>query len=210
MRLARRLVALLALSAGAYALAVRPHLLRWGASDEEVRHPYPGAELISGGQRGATMAVTIDAPPSRVWPWLAQMGCDRAGWYSWDLLDNGGVPSAERIHPEWQDLAVGDRLASAPSGSAWFEVVALDPKRFLGLRAPINLRGGRPFDTAGPRPRFYIDALWGFQLKELPAERTRLVVSGYASARPRLLQVIADCSSGSPRTGSCRRASLPT
>jgi proline iminopeptidase len=89
-------------------------------------------------------------------------------------------------------LEVGNRLASTPSGSAWFEVAALEPERFLGLRAPINLRSRRPFDTTGPRPRFYVDALWGFQLKELPGGRTRLVVSGYASARPRLLQVIAD------------------
>jgi hypothetical protein len=157
-----------------------------------VRQPYPGADVIPGGQRGATMAVTIDVPPSRVWPWLVQMGCDRAGWYSWDRLDNGGVPSAERIHPEWQGLALGDRLASTPRGSAWFEVAALDPERFLGLRAAIDLCGGRSFDTAGPRPRFYIDALWGFQVTESPEGRTRLVVSGYASARPRFLQMIAD------------------
>ena len=187
-----RLIALLAFSAGVYGFAVRPRMLRWGASDEEVCQPYPGAELIPGGRRGATMSVTIDAPPSRVWEWLVQMGCDRAGWYSWDWLDNGGIPSAEHIHAEWQELALGDRLASTPSGIAWFEVAALDQERFIGLRAPINLRDGRPFDTAGPRPRFYIDALWGFQLKELPEERTRLVVSGYASARPRLLQGIAD------------------
>jgi proline iminopeptidase len=192
MTFARRLAALLGLSAGAYALGVRPRMLRWGASDEEVRQPYPGAELIPGGRRGATMAVTIDAPPSRVWPWLVQMGCDRAGWYSWDRLDNGGVPSAERIHPEWQNLAVGDRLASTPSGRAWFEVAALELERFLGLRASINLRGVRPFDTAAPRPRAYVDSLWGFQLKELPEGRTRLVVSGYTVARPRLLQRIAD------------------
>jgi proline iminopeptidase len=138
------------------------------------------------------MAVTIEAPPARVWPWLVQMGCDRAGWYSWDRLDNGGVPSAEQIHAQWQNLAVGDRLSSTPSGSAWFEVAALEPQRFLGLRAAIDLRAGRPFDTAGARPRFYIDALWAFQLKELPGGRTRLVVSGYASARPRFLQDIAD------------------
>jgi hypothetical protein len=189
---ARKLLGLLALSAGVYTLAVRPRMLRWGASDEEVQGPYPGTDLIPGGQRGATMAVTIDAPPSQVWPWLMQMGCDRGGWYSWDRLDNAGVPSAERIHPEWQALAVGDHLASTPSGRAWFEVAALDPERFLGLQAPINLRDGRPFDPAGPRPRFYFDGLWGFQLTELPEGRTRLVVSGYASARPRLLQLIAD------------------
>jgi hypothetical protein len=187
-----RLVGLLALSAGVYALAVRPRMLRWGASNDEVQGPYPGAELIPGGRRGATLAATIDAPPSRVWPWLVQMGCDRAGWYSWDCLDNAGVPSAERIHPEWQNLVAGSRLASTPNGRAWFEVAALDPERFLGLRATINLRDGRPFDPAGPRPRFYFDGLWGFQLTGLPGGRTRLVVSGYASARPRLLQGIAD------------------
>jgi proline iminopeptidase len=188
----RKLVGLLTVSAGVYAFGVRPRLLRWGASDEELRQPFPGASLIPGGRRGATMAVTIEAPPSRVWPWLVQMGCDRAGWYSWDRLDNGGVASAEQVHPEWQRLAVGDRLASTPSGRAWFEVAALEPERFLGLRAAINLRDGHPFDTTGPRPRFYMNALWGFQLKEMPQGHTRLVVSGYAAARPWLVQTISD------------------
>jgi proline iminopeptidase len=192
MTLARRFAALLALAAGVYALGLRPRMLRSGASDEEVRQAFPGADLIAGGRRSATMAVTIEAPPSRVWPWLVQMGCDRAGWYSWDRLDNGGVPSAEHIHPEWQGLAVGDRLASTPGGRAWFEVAALDPGRFLGLRASIDLRSARSFDPAGPRPRFYLDTLWGFQLTPEPGERTRLVVSGYVSGRPRLLQAAAD------------------
>jgi hypothetical protein len=138
------------------------------------------------------MAATIDVPPSRVWPWLVQMGCDRAGWYSWDRLDNGGVPSAERIHPEWQQISVGDRLSSVPSGATWFEVAAVEPERFLALRAPIDLHGGRPFDTARPRPRFYSDALWCFLLEELEGGRTRLVVSGYAAGRPWPLQAVAD------------------
>jgi hypothetical protein len=189
---ARRLVALLGLLSAIYALAARPRLLRWGAADEELRAPYPGADLIPGAERdAATMAVTVAAPPSAVWPWLVQMGCDRAGWYSWDRLDNGGTPSAEHIHPEWQEIVVGDRLASTPSGSAWFEVAALEPERFLALRAPLDLRG-RPFDTAAARPRFFTDSLWCFLLDELPGERTRLVVSGYAAARPRLVKAIGD------------------
>jgi hypothetical protein len=60
------------------------------------------------------MAATIEVPPSQVWPWLIQMGCDRAGWYSWDRLDNAGVSSADLIHPEWQQIAVGDHLLSRP------------------------------------------------------------------------------------------------
>ena len=184
---------LIAAGAGvaAYLAAVRPRLIRSGATDEEVREPYPGDDLVPGGKRGATMAVTIDAPPSAVWPWLVQMGCDRGGWYSWDRLDNGGRPSAERIHPEWQDVAVGDRMRSTPSGSAWFEVAALDRDRFLALRAPLDLRG-RPFDTSGVRPHLYSDSVWSFQLKELPGERTRLVVSGYAAQRPKPLLRMAD------------------
>ena len=188
----RRLLTFLGISVGIYAIVVRPRLLSWGATDEEVHESFPGEDLIPNGQRGGTMAVTINAPPSSVWPWLVQMGCDRAGWYSWDQLDNGGVPSAEHIHPDWQDLAVGDHLLSTPSGNVWFEVASIEPEQFLALRASINLRTGRPFDTALGRPDFYLDGVWSFQLKPLPGERTRLVVSGYASARPKLLQKIAD------------------
>jgi hypothetical protein len=155
------------------------------------------------------MAVTIDAPPSGVWPWLVQMGCDRAGWYSWDRLDNGGTPSAARIHPEWQRVAVGHRWAAAQSGSAWFEVAVLEPEHFLALRAPLDLRG-RPFDPAGPRPRFYSDSTWCFLLRELPGGRTRLVVSGYAAARPKLPLTVGNFCSGSPPIGSCRLASSQT
>ena len=191
MAFARRLSTLLGLSLFAYGCAVRPRLLRWGATDEELRAPYPGAELIPGSTRGGTMAVTIDAPPSRVWPWLVQMGSDRAGWYSWDRLDNGGIASAARLHPEWHAISVGDHRASSPSGSTWFEVAALEPERFLALRAPLDLRG-RPFDPSGPRPRFFSDSLWSFLLTELPGDRTRLVVSGYACSNPRLLTAVGD------------------
>lgn len=174
---------------GAYAIGVRPRMLRWGATDDEVRRPYPGADLIPGGERGATMATTIDASPAEVWRWLVQMGCDRAGWYSWDRLDNAGVASTDRIHPEWQEIGVGEHMSSSPSGKTWFQVAAIEPERFLALRASYDLRG-RPFDPAGARPRDYSDAVWCFLLEEAAGDRTRLVVSGYADARPRLLQAV--------------------
>lgn len=188
----RKLAIAVGLSVLAYALVIRPLLLRWGATDDEVRSPYPGAELIPDGVRGGTMAVTIDAPPADVWPWLVQMGYRRAGWYSWDWLDNFGRRSADRLHPEWQRIAVGDLLvgpgASALEG-AW-EVAALVPERFLGLRASFDLQSGRRFDASKARPRHRTDSLWGFLLAPLPGGRTRLVVSGYWSLRPRWLQPI--------------------
>jgi hypothetical protein len=191
MSVRHKISGVLGLGIGAYVAAVRPRMRRWGATEEEARQPYPGADLVPGGERGATMAVTIDAPPSQLWPWLVQMGCDRAGWYSWDRLDNGGVPSAERVHSEWQEISVGDHLLSSPSGNTWFVVAAVEPERFLALRASYDLRD-RPFDPLGERPRVYTDSTWCFQLKNLTAGRTRLVVSGYAASRPRLFQRIQD------------------
>jgi hypothetical protein len=168
---------------------VHPRLMRWGASDEEVAGPYPGADLVPGGQRGPTMAVTIDAPPDQVWPWLVQMGGDRGGWYSWDHLDNAGRPSAQRVHLEWQDIAVGDYVKyCTPSNGAvdaW-EVAALEPNRFLGLHGLTDLRL-RNLDPKQPRPRAYTEGLWGFLLNELPGGRTRLVIGGYEAIRPRWL-----------------------
>jgi hypothetical protein len=172
-------------AAAIYGGLVRPRLLRWGASDEEVAGPYPGAELVPGGKRGATMAVTIDAPPDQVWPWLVQLGGDRAGWYSWDHLDNAGRPSAREVHPEWQHIALGDRVKywTRRHGpvDAW-EVAALQPNRFLGLHGLSDLRGHR-LDPDQPRPSAYTEGLWGFLLNELPDGRARLVIGGYEVLR---------------------------
>ena len=173
-----------------YGVWVRPRLLRWGATDAEVAGPYPGAELVPGGHRSGTMAVTIDAPPEEVWPWLLQIGWDRGGWYSWDHLDNAGRPSAREVHPEWQDLAVGDRLKFwAPGGGVMdsYEVAVIEPCRFLGLHGESDLQG-RVLDPGTPRPRFSMEGLWGFQLSEAPGGGTRLVSSGYQSLHPRWLE----------------------
>jgi hypothetical protein len=181
----RNLVRILGPAVGAYALAVRPRLLRWGATDEEARRPFPGAELVPNGKRSATMAATIDAPPPLVWVWLLQMGSDRDGWYGWDGLGKADGADGKHAHPDWHSISVGDRLASVPSAPAWFEVAALERHRFLGLR-------GRNSDTDGQHPRFHSDTMWGFLLEELPGNRTRLVVSGYADTRPRLLGALGN------------------
>jgi proline iminopeptidase len=135
------------------------------------------------------MAVTIEAPPDQVWPWLVQMGGDRGGWYSWDRLDNGGRPSALEVHPEWQDLALGDYVKywkrSGPV-DAW-EVAALEPNRFLALRGLMDLRG-RNLDPKQPRPASYTEGLWCFMLNELPGGHTRLVIGGYQAIRPRWIE----------------------
>lgn len=158
----------------AYALVVRPRMLGWGATGQERAGVFPGEGVIAGGARTATMATTLDAPPAVVWAWLAQMGTDRGGWYSWDRLDNFGRRSATEINPHWQQLQQGDRLATTPDGSQWWQAAVVEPERFLGLRMSLDLRG-RPCDPTGDvRPRFYTDSLWGFMLRELLGYETHL------------------------------------
>jgi hypothetical protein len=89
---------------------------RWGATAGELAGSMPGDELLPDAQFRATRAITIDAPPRAVWPWLVQVGALRAGWYSNDLLDNLGRPSATTIVPDLQHLEVGQWVPMAPSG----------------------------------------------------------------------------------------------
>jgi len=132
-----------------YALWVRPRLLTWGATREETSGTYPGDELIPDPAHSSTMAATLPAPPERIWPWLVQMGYDRAGWYSWDKLDHSGKPSADRIVPQWQNLHQGQRLNSMAHGRDQMTVAVLEPGRTLVLRSIYQVPS---FRTIEPRP----------------------------------------------------------
>jgi hypothetical protein len=173
-----------------YAVWVRPRMLTWGATEEEVAGTYPGDEIIPEPGSGATMATTLPSPPGRVWRWLAQMGGDRGGWYSWDWLDNDAKPSADRIVPEWQSLEEGQHLHRAPKGENWFTVVVLEPNRTLVLHSAYGMFSGRSFDPrSGPVPRAYVDGIWGFHLRPAPGGGTRLVVRSRSRSGPRPVAV---------------------
>jgi len=172
-----------------YRLRLWPGLSRWGATDEEVAGPYPGAELVPEGKRSPTMAVTINATPEQVWPWLVQMGWGRGGWYFWDLLDNAGRRSATEVHPEWQNLAVGDQLKFWALGRVMdaYRVAVIEPNRLLGLYGYTDLRG-RWLDPNAATVVLLHGGTVGFLLNELPDGRTRLVISGYQAFRPRWVE----------------------
>ena len=89
----------------------------WGATRAEVAAAMPGDSLLPRAQYRCTRAITIDATPEQVWPWLVQVGCGRAGWYADDLLDNFAHPSLREIVPELQDLRVGQWLPMVPNPS---------------------------------------------------------------------------------------------
>jgi hypothetical protein len=113
--------------------------LRWGATPDEVEAALPGDELLPSPQFRCTRAITIQAPPSLVWPWLVQVGCLRAGFYSNDLLDNLGHPSARDIVPELQHLEFGQWIPTsptAPSDVTAFRVEGFELKQWLLWRKP--------------------------------------------------------------------------
>jgi len=89
---------------------VRPWHMRWGATDAEVASAMPGDDIVRRAQFNATRAITIEAPPEHVWPWIAQLGYGRGGFYAYDLVDNAGERSADRIIAEYQHIEVGDLI----------------------------------------------------------------------------------------------------
>jgi hypothetical protein len=98
-----------------YITLVGPWQRRWGATDEEVGRAMPGDELLRPGAPSTTRAITTDARPRDVFPWLLQIGYGRGGWYSYDWIDNDGQRSVDRIVPSLQNLAVGDRIQMIPA-----------------------------------------------------------------------------------------------
>lgn len=161
---AAKVAGLVVLGLAGYDLLVRPWMLDWGASDQERRMPLPGDDVPVDGAASHTKAVTIGAPPAAVWPWLVQIGDRRGGFYSYDRVERyvfpgtvhyvEGTHSATRIHPELQDLRVGDRINTGSVGrfAVGSPVTVLEPGRTL---------------VAGS---------WAFVLQSLPGQRTRLLV----------------------------------
>lgn len=163
----RRLLAA-ALGVALYVAVVRPWHLRWGATDGDRRADLPGDDTLSDPDLEATRAIAISAPARDVWPWIAQLGQGRGGFYSYDVLENlvgANIHSADRIVPEWQDVAVGDPLRLAPEVP--LEVIAVEPERALVVRGAI------PMGEATSVP---YDFVWAFVLHPRPDGTTRLLV----------------------------------
>jgi hypothetical protein len=147
---------------------IRRAMLPYAKAEAERRaHSMPGDDVLPEACADMTHAIEIDVPPAQVWPWLVQMGCRRAGWYSWDALDNGGVPSAERIVPELQQIEVGDKLPMTPTGDDGFEVLRIEREKLLVI-------GSHAKDFEGT---------WAFILEPLANGRTRLTAR-YRAAFP--------------------------
>jgi hypothetical protein len=127
--------------AAAYTFFVRRWHNRWGATDEEVAMSLPGDEIVATPNMNSTRAITINAAPEDIWPWLVQMGKGRGGLYSYDWLDIAfGMldrPSSEEILPEFQSLREGDVIPIGKDNdtSDDFYVHIVQPERALVIGA---------------------------------------------------------------------------
>ncbi len=118
-------------------IVLRPFLrlryCRWGAKDDEVKRALPGDERMPHPMTEKLQAITISAPAHDVWPWIAQIGQERGGLYSYELLENMigcKMRSADRIVPEWA-LQAGDDVRFGPKGYPVQKVIAVEPNRSL-------------------------------------------------------------------------------
>ncbi|MDI6098739.1 SRPBCC family protein [Actinoplanes sp. NEAU-A12] len=121
----------------AYSPPARRWYLTWGATPEEATGPLAGDELLLEPDLQSTRAVTVDAPPAAVWPWLVQMGSGRGGAYTYDWIENLlglGMHSADEILPRFQHLAVGDVLPLGPDGPG-MRVEICEPEQTLSFRS---------------------------------------------------------------------------
>lgn len=158
-----------------YERFVKPWQQRWGATAEELRLPLPGDELAAEPATEVTRAVTIDASPEEVWPWIMQLGADRGGFYSYDWLEDVfglGIHSADAIVADWQDLAVGDVVYANRARTGGWYVVDLRPNEALVLKVAY-LRAGRPV-RRDEQPKW--EFLWTFALRPAHPGGTRLLV----------------------------------
>ena len=137
----------------------RPWALTWGSTSHEVSRSMPGDDVISRPTFCATRAVTINATPEQIWPWIVQIGYLRAGFYSYDVLDNDGIPSAEQILPEYQGLRVGDLIPLSETANV--RATELEPARLLVL----------VFEVDGT----WSDATWVWGLYPDDSGSTRLI-----------------------------------
>ena len=172
-----------ALAAACLFLAL-PRLRRWGATAEEVSRTLPGDDLVASPLYTTTHAITVRAPAADVWPWLVQIGQNRGGFYTYDALENIAglkVRSADRVHPEWQDLRAGeDYLTLDPDEAMKMTIAVFEPPHAFVVRSGAP---GEPPQEAGDFFRGELAWTWGFYLEHDETGATRLIVRSRAAWR---------------------------
>ncbi len=151
---------------------------RWGATDAEMQANYPGDDLVPQPKGVYLHAVTINASAAEIWKWLVQIGQDRGGFYSYELLENMigcKIRTADEIIPAYQHLEVGDIIPMHPSMGCPYVVVAMEPERYLILLQKADMSTGKNLALDAKLPDKYVNMSWLFFLDEHADGTTRLI-----------------------------------
>jgi hypothetical protein len=167
----------------------RPWFLDWGATADERQWSLAGDDIVPGEAVQHTRAMTIHAAPSDIWPWLAQLGQDRGGFYSYDLLENAvgcRMPTDDVLRPDRQEWRLGDRLWMYPpdraGGIGFATLREYEPGRALGFATRV----------VGTRLEAPENGSWSFALIPMGERSTRLLVRGRATMERSLAGTLFD------------------
>ncbi|HXI55740.1 MAG TPA: hypothetical protein VNO55_06760 [Polyangia bacterium] len=156
-------------------LGARPWFRSWGASGTELVEGLPGDDIVPAAATEETRAITINAPAQRVWPWLAQLGQDRAGFYSFGVLEDlvgCEMPNLQHLDPALQHWRLGDKLWMYPprklNGAGSATLLAWEPGHAMAFA---TRQIGKPVDAPA-------DGSWSFVVAPLGPEQSRLVIRG--------------------------------
>lgn len=162
----------------AYWFIVMPWHVRWGATEAEVQMRLPGDELVANPKNISTRAISIRASATAIWPWLVQMGQEKGGLYSYEVLENlagCNIHNADRIVPDWQSAKPGDLVRLGPEGYPVYTIAAMQPNRALILQAA-NPQTGQPVTALTPTADNPALSSWTFYLAEQSDGTTRLII----------------------------------
>ena len=175
------ILAALALMAVILIVSLLPWMDRWGATEDEIAASFTGDELVPSPRITYTRAISINAAPEEIYPWIVQLGAEKGGMYSYSWFETNilrcELINADRIHEEWQDLKVGDPMKMCPgtSGPPPYEIAIIEPNRAIVM---------------GHKENGSWVEVWQFNLVSQADGTTRLVIRSRNAAEGLLWDVI--------------------
>jgi len=150
--------------------------VRWGATDDEIQRAWLGDDLVQHSRGGFTHAITIHAPASRIYPWIAQIGQDKGGFYSYEFLENlvgCNIHNTDHLLAESQVVNPGDVLWLHPQAGVPIEQV--ETGRGFVMHGLLNTSTGEPVPSNGPLPASFINVSWLFYVCDMEGDISRFI-----------------------------------
>jgi hypothetical protein len=168
-------------------LFLKPLRDRWGLSAEEAKRTLPGDRIIPEPQSDFTHGVVIDAPPDHVWPWVAQIGKDRGGFYSYEALENLfglGIYNAETILKQYQHPKKGDIIPFGPKNGC--PLVICNEGESMVIENSVDMDNGKPYDPSEGQPEKFLHLSWLWHIEPMDQDRSRFISRNRLNFNPSL------------------------